>query len=315
MRRVNNSIIIGLILCISIVSCIKPERDNEYDPNNPCKASVKGAVFGYDGRPIHNANVGLFTDGELKAEIRTDPSGKFMIEEIDPGIYDFEIKASGYMLYADSAESLWAGREMDSAFFYLEELYFDFEEPPAGTIEPYTFDIVLGTWAVVDVPDWDKAYAGFMEISDDEAIVFLEDKDFGNCYVDVKINFLSSSTGNPGAFLLVKFQDPGNFYWIGIGPDYIKMYKREAWNHFMLYEDHSITVHPNQWYELRVEIDGNVYDVELADVATQGLVTEFNISDAGWNSGKFGFYCMNWDGIGFTTDALFDDLYIDTRPQ
>lgn len=311
MKYVNHTLIICLAMSIAILTCIKPERDNEYDPKNPCKASISGIVYGYDYNPLIDVSVALFLDEEMMYEIRTNPSGQYQLTDIDPGIYNLEVKAPGYLSYTDTAD-LWAGREIDTADIHLVELLFDFEDVPINTIEPYRFHIIKGNWAVVDVPGMDHAYAGFKEDSVDEATVSL-DLNFGDCYLDVMINLLSSSTGYPGACLMLKFQNPRNFYWVGIGHDYIKMYKRTgdslAWFDSLLYEDHGVTFQYDQWYELRVEMLGNSFDIEAPGV------TEFTLVDAEWPDGKLGFHLINWDGLGFSTEVLFDDLYIDTREQ
>jgi hypothetical protein len=301
----------GLILCLVVIiaslSCFKPERDNEYDPQNPCKAHVAGIVYGYDDRSIEGANVALILDGEIKYEDDTDVSGKFQLNDIDPSVYVVEIKAPGY-IPVTRIDSMWAGREIDSASFHLKELYFDFEDVPINTMEPYLFNIVIGSWAVVDVPGQNHAYAGFQDTMDDEAITYL-DLEFKDYYIDVMINLLGSSTGYPGAHLILKYQDPGNFYWVGIGHDYIKLYKRENWNFITLYEDHGVNFLYDHWYQLQVEVSGNTFAVHVPGV------TQFAAGDDGWPTGSIGLYLLNWDGFGYVTNAIFDDLYIDTRPQ
>jgi len=302
-----HALLLCLVISIAGISCIKPERDNEYDPNNPCKAYVSGIVYGHDGvMRIADANIALILDGEIMYEVNSDINGEYHLEEIDPGIYRVEVKAHGYMMYTDTAD-LWAGREEDSSDIYLEELFFDFEDILENTPEPYRFQIVHGEWGVIQVPlETNQAYAGAMRDTIDEAIVTLN-FDFRDFYADVRVQLIGSSTGYPGAFLMVKYQDAGNFYWIGIGPDYIKIYKRENWIPIMVYENHGVNFHYEQWYELQVEIIGNTFHVTVPGVVN------FQVSDTGWASGSIGFYLMNWDGLGFETYALFDDLYIDTR--
>lgn len=298
------ALLFSLIVSTALLSCIKPERDNEYDPNNPCKAYVAGIVYNYDGSiPIAFANIALAQDSEIMYEVKSDINGKYNLNEIDPGIYDVEVRAPGYMLYTDSAD-LWAGREIDSADIYLHELFFDFEDIPINTPEPYRFQIVEGNWAVVDAPEQGHVYAGVKDIGVSKAVTHL-DLTFRDCHVNVMINLLSTSTGYPGANLIVKHKDQDNFYWIGIGYDYIKMNKRQNGIDTVLYADHGVTFQYDHWYELRVEIVGNLFDVSVPGM------TEFTINDAGWPIGKVGFFLINWDDPGHATEALFDDLYID----
>ena len=47
------------VLCILFIVCIKPERDNEYDPNNLNKAYLEGNVYGFDGMPLQDARISL----------------------------------------------------------------------------------------------------------------------------------------------------------------------------------------------------------------------------------------------------------------
>jgi len=300
-----------LIFCciasVAVMSCIKPERDNEYDPNNPCKAKITGIVFGHDDRPLNGANVALILDGEIKYEEDTDTNGEFRFPEIDPGVYSIEVKAQGYLPYTKT-DSLWAGREIDSAEFYLEELFFDFENIPLSTTEPYLFNIVTGSWSVIDFPGQDHAYAGLQDTLDHAAITVL-DMEFKDYYLDVMINLLSASTGYPGAHLILKYQNPGNFYWIGIGFDYIKLYKMENDVPIMIYENHGVTFNYDHWYQLQVEVTGNTFAVTVPGVI------EFVENDDGWPIGSIGLYLFNWDGLGSSTSAVFDDLYIDTRVQ
>lgn len=303
------ALIFCLLVGIIFLSCIKPERDNDYDPKNPCKVYIGGTVYGFDHVTIvPDANIALIQDSIVMYDVRSDINGRYKFEGIDPGLYMVEVKAIGYEIFSDSAD-LWAGRETDSAAIYLEELFFDFEDIPENTPEPYHFQIVHGEWGITKVPlETNQAYAGIQRDTIDEAIVFLEGA-FHDFYADVMIRLLASSTGYPGAFLIVKFQDPGNFYWIGIGPDYIKIYKRENWVPVPIYENHSVSFNYEQWYQLQVEVIGNSFHVAVPQIV------DFQISNTGWVNGSIGFYVMNWDGLGFETYALFDDLYIDTRKQ
>jgi hypothetical protein len=296
-------LIVGLVAW----SCIKPERDNDYDPNNPCKAFAAGTVYGHDGiMRIPEAHITLLQEGDTLDDVKSDNNGKYCFEEIDPGIYSVEAEAPGYKMYRMDTLDLWAGREIDTADIYLEELFLDFEDVPEGIMEPYHFHVVMGDWAVITVPGQGHVYAGVKGSDVDEAITCL-DLEFRDYYLDVMVNLLGSSTGYPGACLMFKHQDPGNFYWIGIGPDYIKVYKRENWNPIELYAVHGLIFQHDHWYELQLEVIGGRYHITVPGV------TDFTVNDPGWTKGKIGFFLINWDGTPFLTEALFDDLYIDTR--
>jgi len=91
------------VLCILFIVCIKPERDNEYDPNNLNKAYLEGNVYGFDGMPLQDARISLLNADSSDTLIEdTDNDGWYEFIDVDPGIYAI-IAEYGYPDQAISA--------------------------------------------------------------------------------------------------------------------------------------------------------------------------------------------------------------------
>jgi len=69
------------ILLISTLSCLEPERDNPYDPNNPGKVDLGGTVYGINYHSIDGATIKLIQDTIVVKETQSEVTGRYELTD------------------------------------------------------------------------------------------------------------------------------------------------------------------------------------------------------------------------------------------
>jgi hypothetical protein len=287
------------ISCLFFVVCLKPARDNEYDPDNPDKAYLAGSVYNHfdNDSPMAHAMVVLMHDGYDWADTTTaDADGGYVFDEVDPGLY--EISAEGGHFMSDVfPESLPAGRN-DTFDVCLHKAFFDFEDEALNTGEPHGFSVVETTWSVVDDPDQGHVYMGTTPGTGLSIAVVdpvLQDFSFESL---VKVDTSSGNSFFTG--ILFRFHDIQNFYGVIFSSSRIELLRAHAgaWTPIDTIP-RSFSV--GQWYRLSVECCGDHIQVFLDNSSTP----LFDVHDGTFADGQAGLF------IEHLASVRFDDVYID----
>jgi len=283
------------VLCFLLLVCIKPEHDNEYDPNNPNKVYLEGNAYGFEGLPVENAWIMLASDSDT-AEQYTDHEGWYEFEDIDPGIYTI-VAQGGYYNFECYPESLAAGTE-NTFDINFQIAYWDFENEALNTQEPEGFDTVYGAWAVVNDPIQDYVYEGITPGTG--LAVAITDFGADDFYYEslVKVDTSSGTTFYSG--LVFRYQDDQNYYLVFCSHDSIRLI--EAYTGvWTTIATAARMFAPGTWHSLSVECCGNEIKVFVNNETTP----VFDVTDNTFPGGHFGLFAENH------TKVYFDNIYID----
>jgi len=296
--------IVPVIMIVGLTVCLKPARDNVYDPNNPNKAKICGIVYGLNDLPVRNAEVFLMQDTEVTDTTTTGDDGYYEIGGIDPGIYKLVARAPYYVSWECEPESLPAYAD-DTIDIWFCAQYYDFENEATGTVQPFGFDTICGTWAVINdgsgpehhstpnVYHGEKTAAG-----PTLALLKNSGSDF---HLETKFRVLNSSgSGWLTGAVFGYHGDALNFYFVGVTHLGITLNKRIngvdstlrfITNPFML----------ETWYDLTVQMCGQ-------NITVYADGEEMNYTDSLPYSGKAGLWVENPGGQALVN---FDDVIID----
>ena len=139
--------IISLIVLLGMLSCLKPGRDNPYDPANSDVAELGGMVFGIDCQPVEDATIKLMQDTIIIDETTSDVSGWYELTGIVPDTYKLCAEADVYTPLEYDLD-IAAGSRNDTFDLYFQEIFFDFENEPLGSNPPRGFIIRSDQWDI-----------------------------------------------------------------------------------------------------------------------------------------------------------------------
>jgi len=289
-------LVIPTILCVLLVVCIKPKRDNEYDPNNPNKVYLEGKVRGFDDLPVVNARVVLASDESDTVEQFTNTEGWYGFEEVNPGVYTL-IAQGAYYYFECYPESLAAGAE-DTFDIYFSTAFWDFENEPLGTQEPRGFQTRIGSWSIIDDPDQGHVYNG---VTPGTGIaVAINDLMLDDFYYESM--FKVDPVSGPGFYtgLVFRFQDDLNYYLVFCSSSDMALIEvfSGGWHTI------DVTTRPfalDTWYLLAVDCSGSRIQVYVDNATTP----VFDVTHNTFLSGNVGLFAEH------NTDVSFDDIYID----
>jgi hypothetical protein len=286
-----------LIICFFILIHCKAAHDNEYDPDNPDKASLEGNVYDFDGSPLENSWVAITYDDSNYIEEYTDHQGWYGFDLIDPGIYRIIAQHEYYGPFEYYPESLPAGA-IDTLDIQFCTAYWDFENEPLHAQEPIGWNVAFGTWSVVDDHDQCHVYNGITPGTG--LAVALTDIVLDDFYYESMIKVDTSSGNTFVAGLMFRYQDNLNYYCVIFLVDRIELIESDSglwtpldtvWRSFSL----------DTWYALAVDCRGSQIQVFL-DGQTTPL---FDISSNAFTHGRVGLFAE------YNSSISFDDIYID----
>jgi len=285
------------IICFLLLVCLKPEHDNEYDPNNPNKAYLEGNVYGFDSFPVRNAKVALTYDDSNFIEQYSDNEGWYSFDRVDPGIYKIVAHGEYYKFFEYYPESLSAGAS-DTFDIYFYEAFWDFENEPLNTHEPLGFSAVAGAWSVIDNHDQGHVYNGITPGTG--LAVAITDVVVNDFYYESMIKVDTSSGNTFVAGILFRYRDDQNFYVVIFFTDHIKLIESHLgtwtiidtkWRGFSL----------NHWHTLSVDCSGDHIQVFIGNETTP----LFDVHNGTFADGRVGLFAEN------NSSVSFDDIYID----
>jgi hypothetical protein len=296
--------IIPVIMIVSLTVCLKPARDNDYDPNNPNKAVLRGYVYGLNDQPLPNVEVSLMQDTEVTDTAISGADGYYLIEGIDPGIYKLVAQAPHYVPFECEPESFPAYTD-DTIDIWFCSQYYDFENEPLGTVQPFGFDTICGIWAVINdgsgpehhstpnVYHGENTAAGF-------AVSLLKNS-APSFHLETRFKVLNVSLPGWVTGVLFRYSDNLNFYFVGITNAGIALQKRiNGVDTTLLFQTHVFQA--DQWYDLSVQMCGTDITVWSDDV-------NLNFSDSSLVIGKAGLWASNVNPAHLI-GVNFDDVII-----
>jgi hypothetical protein len=294
--------IIPVILIVGLTVCLKPIRDNEYDPNNPHKVTLRGYVYGLNEQPMPNVEVSLIQDTEVTDTAISGTDGAYAIIDFDPGIYKLVAQAPHYVPFECEPESFPAYADDTIDIWFCSQRY-GFEEETPGTVQPFGFDTVCGIWRVVydssgseyhsapNVYHGENTAAGFaVSLLKNSAPSF-----------HLETMFKVSSASLPGwvTGALFRYDNNLNFYFVGITTAGIALQKRiNGVDTTLLFQPHVFQV--DQWYDLTVQMCGT-------DISIWSNGVNLNFSDSTLVTGKAGLWVSNIN-VAHLTAVNFDDV-------
>ncbi len=295
--------IVPILLLVGLSAC-KPAHDNAWDPDNPNKAMIRGTVYGMNDLPVPNAEIQLLQDTLVIYDTTSGADGYYEIGEIDPSLYRLVAYAPHYVPFEDcELESLPADTVAEHDIWFNTQHYC-FEEEAVGEVQPFGFDTVSGTWAVIqdgsgsEYHTTPNVYHG-ENTAATPALAILKNSgpDF---HLETKFKVSgSSATGWMTGAVFGFHGDTMNFYFVGITHTAFGIHKRR--NHVdSLIQALPHTILPETWYDLTVQMCGQDIYVNLDG-------TEMNWTDPNPYTGKTGFWVVDPGGPGLVN---FDDVLI-----
>lgn len=286
-----------------MVSCLKPPRDNEFDPNNPDKAYLSGRTYCPEG-PLSTIVNLIKSDTIIYLTDTSGGSGFYEFKKIDPGIYKILARAPYYKPVEIYPESLPAGTENDTFDIYLCEMYFNFDDEAVGTQEPFGFIRKTGNWQVVeDNQEPGKHTVPNVYNCDDSLGVALFNKPVANFYLSAifKISVMTMPYWKTG--FLLRYQNENNYYVISI--DSANMALLKIINGTPQMPPIGVVAYSfskDTWYYLEADVYDNHFRIKLN--YEEMIVADDNT----FSEGSVGFWVFN--NPGHHTSVDFDDFDI-----
>jgi hypothetical protein len=285
------------ILCLLLLVCLKPEHDNDYDPDNPNKANLEGNVYGFDTSSIMDAKVALFDADSNSVEQYSDNGGWYGFDNVDPGIYKIVAERDFYGPFEFYPESLPAGAE-DTFDIYFYTAFWHFEDEPLNTQEPKGFRALVGTWAIIDDPDQGYVYNGITPGTG--LAIAVTDVSVEDFYYESMFKVDTSSGNTFFTGIVFRYQDDQNYYLVFCSSDSISFIEASSGGWTTIDKRaHAFTV--DRWYLLSVDCCDNHMKVFVDNQATP----VFDITNNTFSRGRVGLFAE------YHTTVSFDDIYIE----
>lgn len=284
------------ILLLSTMSCLNPERDNPYDPNNPGKVYLGGTVYGINHHSIDGAAIKLIQDSDIVEETQSDGDGWYEFTGVDPGIYRLIAEFHLYTPLDIYPVDLPAWAEIDTFDLYFQEIFFDFENDPIGSQNIPMWTVQAGDWRVIQdtsgpafhtVPN---VYEAEIATGAAYCLTDYELYDFF-CEVSMKAEDINPAGWQMGIYF--RYLNPNNYYRLRIsdlGPHTIVINKVVGGDNTTLFTDAS-PINKNTWYKIRVSCLQKSITCTVSD--GQGLDITKVIMDNDFDHGKIGILSIN----------------------
>jgi hypothetical protein len=305
MKALSMIIIMALL---TVISCIEPDRDAPYDPNNPNKPSLYGYTRDYDWSPLPGATVKLRQGGDVRYSTMSDNDAWFEFPDINPGIYELYAEAEYYDTYIDTLY-LYAGRR-DTVDVHFQELYFHFDNETLGTQEPFDFVQVFGSWQVQedntdpDLHSTPNVYHAVHSGSSAEFALAVYRDTLEDFSVSTNLKVLSSSS-NWRVGLALRYQSESNCYVVQFTHDSLSLIKIRNGNLSLLATTTSNTFAPDTWYH----IYAHLYENEIKVYLEYEKVFEIYDDSSPLYTGMAGLWLYTSEPTG-TATAHFDDVHL-----
>ncbi|MEO0185078.1 MAG: carboxypeptidase-like regulatory domain-containing protein [candidate division WOR-3 bacterium] len=271
-----------IIICITILmfACLKPPRDNEFDPDNPDKASLTGYIESPEGK-VKNAKIKILTaDHELYDSTFSDPEGKYEFSEIDPGIYSVLVfhTLPYYHPIDYYPESLPAGTA-DTLDFYFSTMMFNFDNDSVGTTEPFDFKRIAGFWSVQNdntAPSQPHVYNCNSQYG-----LALYNQAVNSFAIGIHFKFVSHLDTLTQAGVVLKLQDSLNYYIVSVSAGILAFCKVKNGDTTIIDVVPNIIMQ-NEWCELWVDVCDNNFKIYFnGDLKIEKLDNEFGVGKTG----------------------------------
>ncbi len=255
-------IILPILLTLT-TTCLKPVRDNKFDPDNPDKAYLAGYTYDFENASLKDAVVKLLEDSVVYDETVSNDQGFFEFKTIDPGIYKIVAEAGYYQSVEFYPESLPAGFRVDDFEIQFKKIYLDFESESVGTQEPEGFNVKAGNWEITEDPsDFHSAPNVYTGSARNSPGMSLFEKDFDDFLFEGKIKILPGPGSEWKTGFLLRYVDSINHYRLQIFPDELKLVKMENGNiQYLKIINRSLAT--ETWHTFEVEFRGNHIKVLL----------------------------------------------------
>jgi len=305
MRRIFLS---ATIVLLAAVTCIEPDRDGPYDPNNPNKPSLYGYTRTYDWSPLPGASVELRQGGDVKYSTQSDNEAWFEFVDIDPGIYQLYAEAE---YYAPEVETLYlcAGCK-DTIDVQFEELYFNFDDETPGTQEPFGFLRVYGSWQIQedntagDEHSLPNVYNAVHHGSTDPFALSLFRDTLRGFWLSINVKVLTSAS-DWYAGLVLRYQNENNYYLVQFNPNGLALMKMRDGVLSQLASTTSHTFASNVWYHVSTYMEGEKIKVFV----DYDELFEIYDTQSPIQVGLAGLWLF-WNETNGSASAHFDDLHV-----
>lgn len=261
-----------LLAIMLVVVCLKPPRNNEFDPDNPNKAYLTGVIESWAGK-VKNAKVKLFTlNHEVYDSTSSNADGKYEFTEIDPGIYKIMAFASYYLPTKYEPESLPAGTS-DTVDLYFYAMIFNFDIDSVGTVEPFDFRRITGSWSIQNdntAPSQPNVYNCKAQIG----LVLYNPtvRDYG---IEINFKFLSPLDTLTQAGVVLRLQDTSNYYIVSASKEKLIFGKVKNGIPTIL-DAVPNSIMQNEWYNLSVDIYDSTFTIYFnGDLKIEKVDSEF----------------------------------------
>ncbi|MEO0123156.1 MAG: carboxypeptidase-like regulatory domain-containing protein [candidate division WOR-3 bacterium] len=290
--------IIVIAMITLFAGCLKPPRDNPYDPDNPNKAYLAGYVSSADGK-ISGAEVKLLTmDDSIYSITSSNSAGWYEFTNVNPGIYKLIAFARNFIPTEYSPESLPAGSS-DTVELYFNAVKYTFDEEDTGTVEPTDFKRLYGNWRVVNdstAPSQPNAYNCFSQIGISNYAKTVSDFSIG-----LNFKFLTPVDTFSYAGVILRMKDTINYYSVSVSRKALIFAKIKNGNPIPL-DYYPLFINQNQWYELWVDAIGSEFKIYFdGDLKIEKSDTEFS-------QGKVGLFISRETAPPISVN--FDDVII-----
>lgn len=140
--------LIPLAMLFFVAACFKAPRDAEYDWQNPNKVLFEGQVSNILDIPVGKALLVFCPEDDPDTIALTGMDGRFLAEELDPGIDRLQITAPSplYDTILIEACSLKAGTELRNQVFGFRRAVWDMEMEPQ--LLPRRWGPIKGIWEI-----------------------------------------------------------------------------------------------------------------------------------------------------------------------
>lgn len=295
-------------MLLVFVACLEPDRDGQYDPNNPNKPSLYGYTYDYDWSPLPGASIKLRQGGDVKYSTVSNSEAWFEFPEINPGIYELYGEVEYYDPSVDTLY-LCAGCN-DTVDVHFEELLFDFDNETPGTPEPFGFTRVFGSWQVQEdntEPDEHSipnVYNAVHNGASDPFALSLFTNTLEDFWLSVNVKVLTS-TSNWFAGLVLRYQDEINYYLVQFNPNALSLMKMRNGILTQLATTNSYTFAPDTWYH----VSAYLHEDKIKVYVDYDEIFEIYDTSSPFYSGSAGLWLYTSEPTGSAT-ANFDDVYL-----
>lgn len=287
------------ILLISTLSCLDPDRDNPYDPENPDMVYVGGIVYGINYQPVEGATIKLIQDSIVVAETQSEVTGWYEFTDVTPDRYRLVAEAELYTSLNIHPVELPAGSRNDTFDLYFHEIFFDFESDLLGPTPPRGFLIESGQWEIVQdntgsgMHSIPNVFRGTNEQGTDPFAMAVFIEPVKNFWVDAKFKYLGSSNGEGAAGLVLRGQDKQNYYLLALNNNaLIFRVVRGDTQCIPLASDSSYQLIPDMWICLAADFE----DSDIGIYLNETLV--FQLQDNTFDQGFVGLWVKSLEAGG-----------------